>query len=81
MLTLPDWASVWLEDGIDPPTDGYTMSHPTIADSVMNYDKRAMLDYSGEDETRVYNEPGCSPHPFDVMALYALYQAESGEDD
>ena len=22
------------------------------------------------------DEPDCSPHPFDVMAIYALYQAD-----
>ena len=34
--------------------------HPEIADAVMNY---------------VFDEPDCSPHPFDVMAIYALYQS------
>ena len=23
------------------------------------------------------SEPDCSPHPFDIMAIYALYQTES----
>ena len=40
----------------------YEMSHPTIADSVMNY----------WNFTRT--EDDCSPHPFDIMAIYALYQ-------
>ena len=40
-----------------------TASHPTIPNAVMNYDS----------ETEVY-EPDCSPHPFDIMAIYALYQ-------
>ena len=59
---------------------GYRMSHPTIADSVLNYDHKARRDYSvnSKEWNRVTNEPGCSPHPFDVMALYALYQKESG---
>ena len=43
--------------------DGYRMSHPTITDSLLNY----------ESETGVY-EPDCSPHPFDIMAIHALYQ-------
>ena len=43
---------------------GYVISHPTIHDSVLNYD------------SLVFNpgEPDCSPYPFDVMAIYALYQ-------
>ena len=40
----------------------YEMSHPTISDSVMNY-----WQYTA-------TEPDCSPHPFDIMAIYALYQ-------
>ena len=52
---------------------GYDVSHPTIPESVLNYD--------GEAENRArwmpqdYVEPDCSPHPFDVMAIYALYQS------
>ena len=41
----------------------YEASHPTVADSVMNYNS----------ETGV-SEPDCSPHPFDVLAIYAAYQ-------
>ena len=40
--------------------------HPIIADSVMNYDKVVGV---VEDD-----EPDCSPHPFDILAIYALYQ-------
>ena len=40
-------------------------SHPTIPDAAMNYDSR--LNPSRE-------EPDCAPHPFDVMAIHALYQ-------
>ena len=36
----------------------YVISHPTILDSVMNYEV----------------EPDCSPYPFDIVAIYALYQ-------
>ena len=43
----------------------YVMPHPTIPDAVMNYDR----------ETKA-NEPDCSPHPFDIMALYGLYQVD-----
>ena len=31
----------------------------------MNYD---------DEVAQVINEPDCSPHPFDIMALEALYQ-------
>ena len=43
------------------------MSHPTISDSVMKYD----------DQARTETEPDCSPHPFDIMAMNALYQTLS----
>ena len=45
----------------------YHVAHPTIPDSVMNYDEE--IRQLGEKD-----EPDCSPHPFDVMAIYALYQ-------
>ena len=32
----------------------------------MNYNTRTLGNY--------YGEPDCSPHPFDVLAMYALYQ-------
>ena len=41
------------------------ISHPTIPDSIMS---------KGEDST--IGEARCAPHPFDVMAIYALYQSE-----
>ena len=44
---------------------GYAISHPTISDSVLNYDKYVR---GGIEEA------DCSPYPFDVMAIYALYQ-------
>ena len=40
-------------------------AHPTIPDSVMNYDSNIRY---------FSNEPDCSPHPFDIMAIEALYQ-------
>lgn len=46
------------------------ISHPSIPDSVVNYDHDpAVNDLS---------EPDCSPHPFDVMAVFALYQTGFG---
>ncbi len=44
----------------------YAMAHPRIPDSVMNYDWRIPIFN--------VNEPDCAPHPFDIMAIYALYQ-------
>ena len=48
----------------------YVISHPTIADSVLNYDSKVSRAIVPND----FAEPDCSPHPFDVMAIYALYQ-------
>ena len=49
-------------------------AHPTIPDAAMNYDSRAKSAFPG---WRILNpgheEPDCSPHPFDVMAIFALY--------
>ena len=44
----------------------YRMAHPIIPDSIMNYDGRVPV--------FTLNEPDCSPHPFDIMALNTLYQ-------
>ena len=41
------------------------VAHALIPDSVMNYD---------HDIDQITNEPDCSPYPFDVIALEALYQ-------
>ena len=50
------------------PTDEqrYQTAHPTIPDSAMNYDRNV---WQGSEE------PDCSPHPFDIMAITALYQS------
>ena len=50
----------------------YIVAHPTIPDSAMSYDSRAPRWTSSP-----FNEPDCSPHPLDVMAIYALYQKVS----
>ena len=44
------------------PYGQYVSSHPTIYDSVMNYKKYTV------------KEPACSPHSFDIVAIYTLYQ-------
>ncbi|MDE2903508.1 MAG: hypothetical protein OXP73_10830 [Chloroflexota bacterium] len=48
---------------------GITNPHPEFEDSVMNYDQDVFG--SADDDER---EPDCSPHPIDIMAVYALYQ-------
>ena len=47
----------------------YNIAHPTIQDSALNYDYRALSPGGGH-----LLEPDCSPHPFHVMVAYALYQ-------
>ena len=51
----------------------YEAAHPTIPDSVLNYDDEVPTDWATWAPSPL-NEPDCSPHPFDVMAIYALYQ-------
>ena len=47
-------------------------AHPDIPDAVMNYDQRV---------PEISDEPDCSPHPFDILAIYALYQHVGDGDD
>ena len=54
----------------DPNVPDYTDGHPNIADSVMNYDWKIRERYMNPS----FSEPDCSPHPFDIMAIYAIYQ-------
>ena len=51
----------------------YEMAHPTIFDSVMNYNKELRNNVNIYGQV-IMDEPDCSPHPFDIMAIYALYQ-------
>ena len=44
-----------------PASDIQRISHPEIEHTVMNY-------------TTSVDDPDCSLHPFDVMAIQALYQ-------
>ena len=59
--------------GVSGATDGnsYQRGHPSVADSLVNYDGRVL---PREDPNVPENEPDCSPHPLDVMAVFALYQ-------
>ena len=65
--------------------DIYHASHSSTPDSVMNYDKEIFANYDplGDDPNtqniderwqRLGREPDCSPHPIDILAIYALYQ-------
>ena len=57
------------------PGQSYETSHPTIPDSVMNYDsEEEPLIRHPHVTDKTFKEPDCSPHPFDVLALNALYQ-------
>ena len=49
-------------------------AHPTIPDAAMNYDSRAKSAFPGWGILNPgHEEPDCSPHPFDVMAIFTLY--------
>ena len=50
----------------------YEISHPTIADSVLNYDRRVRDQLHRI--TAGFSELNCSPYPLDIMAIHALYQ-------
>ena len=56
--------------------------HPQVPDSVMNYDFVAVSKdperppLSRADFDGSFSEPDCTPHPLDVMAIYALYQTK-----
>ena len=50
------------------------MSHTTIPESVLNYDKRVPENLDPDTGMHTRNEPDCSPTPFDRMVLRALYQ-------
>ena len=51
----------------------YEMSHTTIPESVLNYDKRVPENLDPDTGMHTRNEPDCSPTPFDRMVLRALY--------
>ncbi len=51
---------------------GSVNHHPTIPGTVMNYENRNLKELPAW--FVLPSEPDCSPHPFDIMAIYALYQ-------
>ena len=52
----------------------YEMSHPTIPESVMNYDDKVSENQNPVTGDFIRAEPDCAAYPFDLMALHALYQ-------
>ena len=54
---------------------GILAGHPSIYESVMSYESVALR--TGVEDSKLPNDPDCSPHPLDVLAIYALYQQES----
>ena len=54
----------------------YIENHPPLVDSVMNYNKviDSLLLTAPGIEKKDFDEPDCSPHPMDIMAIYVLYQ-------
>ena len=76
---LSDWLS-WILPDVGESQE-YETAHPTIPDSVMNYDDhwdkvdmRWISHIRHPESGAGFSESDCSPHPFDVMAIYALYQ-------
>ena len=63
--------SARIREGLNFLSQPYHAAHPTIPDSVMNYDGAEIVHPQGVDG---FAEPDCAPHPFDVMAIYALYK-------
>lgn len=57
----------------DEDQQPYEVAHPTIPDSAMNYDQNEKIRHPGVGTS--FSEPDCSPHPFDLMAIFALYQS------
>ena len=56
-------------------SNAYEAAHPIIPDTALNEDDGVHRYHPGVDST--FSEPDCSPHPFDVLAVYALYQTVS----
>ena len=53
----------------------YETAHPTIPDSILNYDP--YMDQGVRNpifQADTDGEPDCSPHPLDILAIYAIYQ-------
>ena len=59
------------------PTDDQRDHHREDRESVMNYDRWFNGWFALNSPPWLlgqgFNEPDCSPHPMDIMAMYALY--------
>ena len=51
----------------------YDAAHSTISDAALNYDREVPDNWANWASSPL-NEPDWTPHPFDVMVVYALYQ-------
>jgi len=58
--------------------EGNMWHHPSVYESVMSYESPYMPK-PGDASSVLPDDPDCSPHPLDVMAIYAMYQQESGQ--
>lgn len=67
----------------------YRRAHPSIPDTVMNYDEKIPENYNPNFVNSMGDKVGkwlryesnCSPHPFDILAMYALYQHVEDSSD
>ncbi len=47
--------------------------HPHLSETVMNYDA-GTFDIAPGNYSHLHDENDCSPHPMDILAIYAQYQ-------
>ena len=68
----------------------YRRAHPSIPDAVMNYDEKIPENYNpniassreGDNADKwLRYEANCYPNPFDILAIYALYQHVDDSSD
>ncbi len=66
----------WARLGPNGHDSGKTVidNHPIVRESVMSY-KGINLRAAGRGILELEQIPSCSPHPLDIMVIYALYQA------
>ena len=57
-----------------PDEDAEIKNHPPLVDSVVNYNENSEVLLNVVGGKANLREPDCSPHPLDIMAIYALYQ-------
>ena len=55
------------------PRGMWGITHSTVSDSVMNYNVKLWMNVDDSGGT-ITDETDCSLQPFDMMAIYALYQ-------